>query len=252
MLFGVHHVYAALAFGLSAFVVGTIVLEYWRGISSRVRHQGERIVQAAWELTMRNKRRFGGYIVHLGMAILFVGIAASSAYQEVGEVRLRLGESFALNGVRMRYEGIRENTTPQYRSAFARLGVYRAGYRIGEVEPEKRLYFTPPQPTTEPGIRRGRAFGYLRRLRRGGPRRHGHVQVHGQPAGELGVGGRRRIHPRLHRLLPAGALGQAKKKAGLEHGDSGGRHRLRGRRSGFYVHYLADHATPGRGRRLAR
>ena len=155
VLFGVHHVYAALAFGLSAFVVGTITLEYWRGISSRVRHQGERIVQAAWELTMRNKRRFGGYIVHLGMAILFVGIAASSAYQEVGEVRLRLGESFALNGVRMRYEGIRENATPQYRSAFARLGVYRAGYRIGEVEPEKRLYFTPPQPTTEPGIRRG-------------------------------------------------------------------------------------------------
>ena len=155
VLFGVHHVYAALAFGLCAFVVGTIVLEYWRGISSRVRHQGERIARAAWELTMRNKRRFGGYIVHLGMAILFVGVAASSAYQEVGEVRLRLGESFALNGVRMRYEGIRESTTPQYRSAFARLGVYRAGHRIGEVEPEKRLYFTPPQPTTEPGIRRG-------------------------------------------------------------------------------------------------
>ena len=155
VLFGVHHVYAALAFGLCAFVVGTIVLEYWRGISSRVRHQGERIASAAWELTMRNKRRFGGYIVHLGMAILFVGVAASSAYQEVGEVRLRLGESFALNGVRMRYEGIRESTSPQYRSAFARLGVYRAGYRIGEVEPEKRLYFTPPQPTTEPGIRRG-------------------------------------------------------------------------------------------------
>ena len=104
---------------------------------------------------MRNKRRFGGYIVHLGMAILFVGVAASSAYQEVGEVRLRLGESFALDGVRMRYEGIRESATPQYRSAFARLGVYGAGFRIGEVEPEKRLYFTPPQPTTEPGIRRG-------------------------------------------------------------------------------------------------
>lgn len=154
-LFGVRHVYAALAFSLCAFVAGTILLEYWRGVASRARHHGEGVVRGAWELTMRNKRRFGGYIVHLGMAILFVGVAASSAYQEVGEVRLRLGESFALDGVRMRYEGIRESATPQYRSAFARLGVYRAGRRIGEVEPEKRLYFTPPQPTTEPGIRRG-------------------------------------------------------------------------------------------------
>lgn len=155
VLFGVRHVYAALAFALCAFVAATILLEYCRGVSSRARHHGEGVVRGAWELTMRNKRRFGGYIVHLGMAILLVGVAASSAYQEVGEVRLRLGESFALDGVRMRYEGIRESATPQYRSAFARLGVYRAGHRIGEVEPEKRLYFTPPQPTTEPGIRRG-------------------------------------------------------------------------------------------------
>ena len=155
VLFGVRHVYAALAFALCAFVAATILLEYCRGVSSRARHHGAGVVRGAWELTMRNKRRFGGYIVHLGMAILLVGVAASSAYQEVGEVRLRLGESFALDGVRMRYEGIRESATPQYRSAFARLGVYRAGHRIGEVEPEKRLYFTPPQPTTEPGIRRG-------------------------------------------------------------------------------------------------
>ena len=155
VLFGVRHVYAALAFALCAFVAATILLEYCRGVSSRARHHGEGVVRGAWELTMRNKRRFGGYIVHLGMAILLVGVAASSAYQEVGEVRLRLGESFALDGVRMRYEGIRESATSQYRSAFARLGVYRAGHRIGEVEPEKRLYFTPPQPTTEPGIRRG-------------------------------------------------------------------------------------------------
>ncbi len=152
---GVRHVYAALAFALCAFVAGTICLEYYRGISARTHRHGERVGRAAWELTMRNKRRFGGYVVHLGMAILFVGVAASSAYQEVGEVRLRLGESFALDGVRMRYEGIRESATPHYRSAFARLGVYRAGHRIGGVEPEKRLYFTPPQPTTEPGIRRG-------------------------------------------------------------------------------------------------
>ncbi|MFQ5692993.1 MAG: heme lyase CcmF/NrfE family subunit, partial [Nitrospinota bacterium] len=64
--FGVDHVYALLAIALSAFVIATIVVEYQRGISARRRHHGDGLLAAAWELTMRNKRRFGGYIVHLG------------------------------------------------------------------------------------------------------------------------------------------------------------------------------------------
>ncbi|MBI3024400.1 MAG: heme lyase CcmF/NrfE family subunit, partial [Candidatus Tectomicrobia bacterium] len=155
LLFGVTHLYAVLAIALSAFVIATIWLEYWRGVTARVRHQGENVLEALWELTMRNKRRFGGYIVHLGMAVLFIGVAASSAYQQVGEVRLRPGESFAMNSLRLRFEGLREDKTNQYRSAFARLAVYEGGRKVGEVEPEKRIYFTPPQPTTEAGIRRG-------------------------------------------------------------------------------------------------
>ncbi|MBI3129216.1 MAG: heme lyase CcmF/NrfE family subunit [Candidatus Tectomicrobia bacterium] len=155
LLFGVTHVFAVLAIALSIFSVATIWLEYYRGVSARVRHQGENAWTAFWELTMRNKRRFGGYIVHLGMAILFIGIAASSAYQQVGEVRLRPGESFSMNGIRLRFEGLRETRNSQYTSAFAKLAVYQGGRRMGEIEPEKRLYFTPPQPTTEAGIRRG-------------------------------------------------------------------------------------------------
>ncbi len=152
---GVRHVFAVLAFALAVFMVASVVLEYHRGISARRRHQGDGIFAAAWELTMRNKRRFGGYIIHFSMALIFIGIAASSAYQQVGEVRLSVGESFAMNGMRFKYEGIRQERVPQYQSAFARLAVYRNGARLGELEAEKRLYFTPPQPTTEAGIRYG-------------------------------------------------------------------------------------------------
>ena len=155
LLNGVRHVYAVLAFSLCLFMIATIVLEYYRGISARRRHQGEGVFAAAWELTMRNKRRFGGYIVHFGMAVLFIGVAASSAYQIVGEVRLKIGESFSMDGFRLRYEGVRQDRNSHFQSAFARLGVYKAGYRLGQIEPEKRLYFTPPQPTTEAGIRYG-------------------------------------------------------------------------------------------------
>ncbi len=152
--FGVRHLFTALAFALCLFVAATVSLEYYRGIRSRKRHLGEGILACAWNLTMRNKGRFGGYIVHLGMVLIFVGVAASTTFKQVGEVRLRPGESFALNGVRLRFESLQEGQTPEYRSAFARLGVYKAGYRLGEVVPERRLYFTPPQPTTEAGIRR--------------------------------------------------------------------------------------------------
>ena len=135
-------------------MAATVSLEYYRGIRSRKRHLGEGILACAWDLTMRNKRRFGGYIVHLGMALIFVGVAASSTFKQVGEVRLRTGESFALNGLQFRFESLKEGRTPEYRSVFARLGVYKEGNRLGEVVPERRLYFTPPQPTTEAGIRR--------------------------------------------------------------------------------------------------
>ncbi|MEE9275653.1 MAG: cytochrome c biogenesis protein CcsA, partial [bacterium] len=84
LLFGLRHVYAVLAFSLCAFVITTIWIEYYRGVSARVRNHGDGLLAAVWELTVRNKRRFGGYIVHLGMAVLFIGVAASSAYQMVG------------------------------------------------------------------------------------------------------------------------------------------------------------------------
>jgi len=153
--FGVRHVFATMAFALAIFMISTIYLEFYRGISARRRHQGDTLLAGAWELTMRNKRRFGGYIVHFGMAVIFIGVAASSAYQQVGEVRLSPGESFAMKDVRLRFEGVRRGINAQYRSEFARLAVYRGGRRLGEIETERRLYFTPPQPTTEAGIRYG-------------------------------------------------------------------------------------------------
>lgn len=155
LIFGVRHVFATMAFALCVFMISTICLEFHRGISARRRHQGDTFLAGAWELTMRNKRRFGGYIVHFGMAVIFIGVAASSAYQQVGEVRLSPGESFAMKDVRLRFEGIRRGRNKQFQSEFARLAVYQTGRRLGEIETERRLYFTPPQPTTEAGIRYG-------------------------------------------------------------------------------------------------
>ncbi|MFQ5894892.1 MAG: heme lyase CcmF/NrfE family subunit [Nitrospinota bacterium] len=153
LFFGVREMLVTLALALCVFVLATIWLEFYRGARARRRMSGEGVGAALWDLLTRDKRRYGGYIVHLGVVILFVGVAASSAYQTVEEVRLRQGESFALNGFRLRYEGLRAGGNDLYRAWRAQLTVFREGRRLGVLYPEKRIYFRPEQPTTEAAIR---------------------------------------------------------------------------------------------------
>ena len=155
LFFEVHHFYGVLAISLSIFSICAIIIEFHKGANLVKERTKLNYFICIWFLTMNNKRRFGGYIVHLGMAILFVGIAASSAYQVTEEVRLRPGESFHVGSVRMGYEGVKQEVSNSYRAVRAKLSVFIKGYQIGSVSPERRIYFTPPQPTTEAGIRRG-------------------------------------------------------------------------------------------------
>ncbi len=84
---------ALLMFGLAAFVVAAIGQELARGVRARRVMFGERAPAALLSLVRRNRRRYGGYLVHVGMAILFVGVAASSSFQDEQELQLRPGES---------------------------------------------------------------------------------------------------------------------------------------------------------------
>jgi cytochrome c-type biogenesis protein CcmF len=73
--------YAPFTFAIGAFVTATIGQEYWRGLRVRLRRHKENAPLALARLIARNKRRYGGYLVHLGIVVLFIGIAGSSAYQ---------------------------------------------------------------------------------------------------------------------------------------------------------------------------
>jgi len=85
---------AALAmFGLGAFVLAVVVQEFWRGIRARQAMSSDSPPRAFVSLVRRNRRRYGGYIVHAGVTVLLVGVAASSSFQDVTEVRLAPGES---------------------------------------------------------------------------------------------------------------------------------------------------------------
>ena len=108
---------ASLAmFCLVAFVLAVVVQEFWRGASARRVMTGESWPRALARLVGRNRRRYGGYLVHAGIAVLFLGVAGSSAFLEQRDVRLSPGDSFETGGYQV-----------TYREATAKLGGDDAG-----------------------------------------------------------------------------------------------------------------------------
>jgi cytochrome c-type biogenesis protein CcmF len=95
---------AALAmFCLGAFVLAVVAQEFWRGVRARRAMSDDTVAGALLALVRRNRHRYGGYLVHAGVAILFVGIAASTAFQDARDIRLAPGESARVGGYEIAY-----------------------------------------------------------------------------------------------------------------------------------------------------
>ncbi len=94
---------ALIMFCLAAFVLAIVGQELWRGVRARQAMAGESAPRALVSLVRRNRRRYGGYLVHAGIAVLFVGIAASTAFQTVRDVRLRPGQGATVAGYDIEY-----------------------------------------------------------------------------------------------------------------------------------------------------
>jgi cytochrome c-type biogenesis protein CcmF len=90
-------------FTFVAFVFAAIGQEFWRGARARRVTSGESPPVALYQLVVRNRRRYGGYLVHAGFATLLLGVAASSAFAEQRDVRLRPGQTATVGGYEMKY-----------------------------------------------------------------------------------------------------------------------------------------------------
>ena len=95
---------ALLMFAFAAFVFGAVGQELWRGVRARRAMSRDSLPVAVVSVVRRNRRRYGGYIVHAGIAVLFVGIAASSAFQDQRLVQLRPGQTERIDGYAITYE----------------------------------------------------------------------------------------------------------------------------------------------------
>jgi cytochrome c-type biogenesis protein CcmF len=151
-LLAVRHMYALICFSLSFFVVTTIVMEFYRGARVRVRQLGESWHRALVRLALKNPRRYGGYIVHFGVVLVFVGIAGSS-YNRTESQELAVGEELAIGGYTLRVEDVEEGETPNYDFARAAVALFQDGRPAGLYHPERRYYRASEQPSSEVEIK---------------------------------------------------------------------------------------------------
>jgi cytochrome c-type biogenesis protein CcmF len=152
---GLREPLALATFAGCAFVLATIVLEVARGVQVRRRSTGGDPLTALGGLFSRNRRRYGGYLVHAGVALMFIGFGGE-AYKLESEIQLARGERTVLGRYTIRYDGIEHSRDEQKEMSTATLSVYRGGDRLGSVHPARWLYFKHEgQPTSEVDIRRG-------------------------------------------------------------------------------------------------
>jgi cytochrome c-type biogenesis protein CcmF len=105
---------ALAMFCCAAFALASVAQELWRGTRVRRGASGEAPPVALLALIRRNRRRYGGYIVHVGMAVLFVGVAASSSFQHVSQLSLSPGQSTRVGPYTVRYVRPTATLTPRY------------------------------------------------------------------------------------------------------------------------------------------
>jgi cytochrome c-type biogenesis protein CcmF len=157
-LTGVRHPYALLTFVLGAFTMTTIVVEFWKGTRARARIEGEGLALAFVHLMERNRRRYGGYVVHAGFVVMFMGFAGA-AYDVEKQVSLRPGEQMKIaspfgHTYTLTYQAMSAYPATNMTKVIASVDVARDGRPAGVLTAEKRSYRQREEVASEVGIRR--------------------------------------------------------------------------------------------------
>jgi cytochrome c-type biogenesis protein CcmF len=146
---------ALVAFFLIAFVLLVTLQEFWRAAQARRKTQNESFITALWTLIGRNRRRYGGYIIHMSMMLIAIGVLGINVFQIQTQGTLPVDGSLKLGGYTVKYESIAQFNGPDNRQVTrAVVGVYdRGGNYLGELHPRIDYYPDAQQNMTIPGER---------------------------------------------------------------------------------------------------
>ncbi len=150
---GISNWIALIGFTLVAFVIFITLHEYWRGVRARMKAQGEGLLTALIRLVSRNRRRYGGYLIHIAMVVMAIGILGIEVFQTTTQQSLAIGESLTLDGYTIRYDSLAQFPHADGRFVTrAVLSVFKDGKFLQELYPRYDLY-PDGQPMTIPGVR---------------------------------------------------------------------------------------------------
>ena len=154
VLLGVRNVAAVLGYWLVGLVVAVVAYEFWRGALARRKLHGENLLLALGRLAGRNRRRYGGYIIHLGVVVMALGIIGIEIYQTETQGTLARGEQMTLGRYVITYDALSVFDTADGKNvARAVVTVYKDGRQVGELYPRRDYYYASQQPMTIPGVR---------------------------------------------------------------------------------------------------
>jgi cytochrome c-type biogenesis protein CcmF len=148
----------ALFYGFVAFTAGVTLLEFWRGTQALHRSSGRNYLSAFWTLIGRNRRRYGGYSIHLGVIMMALGIIGTNFFQVETQRNLAVGQSFTITSpftgdYTLTYGGLKMvPVASDVESTSAALQVSRNGQVVGELHPTYDYFVPQQQPMTRPAL----------------------------------------------------------------------------------------------------
>lgn len=151
MAAGMRHFYALISLGFSLFVALTVLAEFWKGARAIAAKNRMNFARATFELTHRNTRRYGGYLAHMGIVLMFVGFTGA-AFNQSETQEVKVGDRMHLAGYDLRVADIRHGENENYVSHMARVSVLRNGREIATLTPERRFYKASQQGTSEVSV----------------------------------------------------------------------------------------------------
>jgi cytochrome c-type biogenesis protein CcmF len=139
--------YALVAISLAALVTFTVASEFYRGGRVIARHTGKNLLASMVQLTRRNTRRYGGYVVHFGVVVIIIGLSGA-AFNIDKEQEMPKGAQMQIGSYRLICDSFTEDDNANYRSEWAILKVMRGDKQIATMYPEQRFYKSSGQPAT--------------------------------------------------------------------------------------------------------
>ncbi|MGH9770148.1 MAG: heme lyase CcmF/NrfE family subunit [Candidatus Acidiferrales bacterium] len=150
---GLRNLFSWMSLFLSTFVAVSIIGEFYKGARTRQKGTGEAFPRALYNLSARNTRRYGGYIVHLGIVLIFVGLAGL-VFQTHTKTLMQDGDIVRSGDFLLRVDSLSGGQTPNYSYQDAVLTVLKDGKAFTTVAPQRRFYKASQQPVSHVAIRR--------------------------------------------------------------------------------------------------